>query len=235
MCQGRLVKIEAHVQLVAQKQSENQRKENEYSAALQNWERGNNNLMLFEIGLKILGGLLAFGLIYTGHWFYFIVYLIVYWFLLWLNFPRMAPPVKPQKEPIQLFYDVISGEIINEDASNGTPPAAQTKRPGWINQQMQKLNPFNTAGKQAAKGAAKVTKYSKPYIDKWNQYVGANPALQNNSQALQKYAATLAVDRSNQPMFTPEMPTDMSTSGVSRYISDVVAKVLSESIIRGNS
>jgi hypothetical protein len=128
-------------------------------------------------------------------------------------------------------------EVINEDADNGVPPvqpaqpvAPAPKRPGMMARAAQKLNPFNTAGKQAAAGSAQVQKYSKPYIDKWNQATGMNPALKGNAQALQQYASTFAKDRNNQPMFTPDVPSDMSPGGVSQYISDVVAKVLAGGI-----
>jgi hypothetical protein len=131
-------------------------------------------------------------------------------------------------------------EIITEANENGTPdPVAPgdaatappaPKRPGWAAQQMQKLNPFNTAGKHAAAGAGQVTKYSKPVIDKWNQTVGMNPAVATNPQALQQFATRYAKDSQGQPMFTPTLPTDMSPQGVKTYLSGMVAQVLTGGI-----
>lgn len=85
--------------------------------------------------------------------------------------------------------------------------------------------PGTTANQQRA-GAAEAARASKEWIAKWNQLVGTNPAIQKDTASLHDYASQLARDMSGQQLFDPEMPTDMTPNGVSKYITNVVNRTL---------
>jgi hypothetical protein len=82
------------------------------------------------------------------------------------------------------------------------------------------------ASQQQRQGTQATQQQAKTWIEKWNQAVGSDPTIKNNPQALQNYAKKLARDMRGRPLFTPDMPTDMSPMGVNRYITSVVGKTL---------
>ena len=83
------------------------------------------------------------------------------------------------------------------------------------------------AGAQQRQGASATKAQAKTWIDKWNASVGANPAIKNDPAALQNYGAQLARNAAGKPLFTPEMPTNMSPASVNQYITSVVGRTLS--------
>ena len=65
---------------------------------------------------------------------------------------------------------------------------------------------------------------AKPWIDRWNQGIRANPEI-NTPEKLQQYASKLATTRSGKQLFQVPLPKDMSKAGVTEYLTSIIGRV----------
>jgi hypothetical protein len=65
---------------------------------------------------------------------------------------------------------------------------------------------------------------AKPWIDRWNQGVRANPEI-NTPEQLQQFATKLATNRAGQTQFQVPVPKDMSRAGVAEYLTGIIGRV----------
>ena len=120
-------------------------------------------------------------------------------------------------------------EIVVEalNTGTGTPNAdLATKKPSlW--DKVKSIVP-GTVSNQAKSQGEKLSKQSRqqaqPWVNRWTQGVAANPAM-NTPENLQKFAQKLATEN-GKPIFTVDTPNDMSATGISDYITRVVARVV---------
>ena len=73
-------------------------------------------------------------------------------------------------------------------------------------------------------GQQQVQNIAKTFIDKWNQSVGANPAIAQDANRL---LAFMKKSCPNIARTLTVVPTDMSPQGIGKYISDCVGKEMS--------
>lgn len=116
-------------------------------------------------------------------------------------------------------------EALNTDTGTTNADPATKKPSLW--DKVKSIVP-GTVNNRASSQGEKLSKQSRqqaqPWVNRWTQGVAANPAM-NTPENLQKFAQRLATEN-GRPLFTVDTPNDMSATGISDYLTKVVARVV---------
>lgn len=109
-------------------------------------------------------------------------------------------------------------EVITEavNTATGTPnPNLLQRAIGGVKGAVQGYR----ASQQQRQGQTQAREAAKNWINKWNQAVGANPAMSNDPTALQNFAKQITSNKIN-----VGTPADMSAKGVANYLTNVIGQ-----------
>ena len=65
---------------------------------------------------------------------------------------------------------------------------------------------------------------AKPWIDRWNQGIRANPEI-NTPEQLQQFGTKLATNQAGKQLFQVPPPKDLSKAGVAEYLTSIIGRV----------
>jgi hypothetical protein len=145
--------------------------------------------------------------------------------------PAPKPTPKPAPAPVAT---PATANANGAQPGATTPPStnpAQNTQPGQTQPGVADPNPSMwdkvksfIPGTQARSDKLTSQADAKPWIDKWNRAVRANPAI-NTPEQLQQFATKLATKKDGTQLLQVPLPKDVTPGEVTKYITNIVDRV----------